>query len=146
MSKDDTKELKVMSENDIEEIFYLEKQLFEDPWSMSILTNCLTYSTYFCLVAREENQIIGYLISQIVCGEGEIHRIGVLPSYRRRGIANCLMEEFINQNCETYLLEVRPSNEGAVSLYKRWGFEVIDTRKNYYHNPLEDAWIMCKHS
>jgi ribosomal-protein-alanine N-acetyltransferase len=39
-------------------------------------------------------------------------------------------------------LEVRPSNAAAVTLYKKLGFEILGTRKNYYTNPNEDAYLM----
>jgi len=39
-------------------------------------------------------------------------------------------------------LEVRPSNKTAVALYKKLGFQKLGLRKNYYHNPIEDAIIM----
>lgn len=40
------------------------------------------------------------------------------------------------------MLEVRASNEPAVSVYRKLGFEEVGRRKNYYRNPKEDALIM----
>jgi len=43
------------------------------------------------------------------------------------------------------LLEVRPSNERALAVYKRYGFTQIGLRKGYYpdaNNMREDAIVM----
>ena len=42
---------------------------------------------------------------------------------------------------ENFILEVRISNEPAIALYKKYGFVEIDIRKNYYEQPVEDAYI-----
>jgi ATP-binding cassette subfamily B protein len=45
-------------------------------------------------------------------------------------------------NAECILLEVRVSNEPAISLYKKQGFEELGIRKKFYEHPVEDAIIM----
>ena len=42
------------------------------------------------------------------------------------------------------MLEVRDSNEPAISLYEKLGFREVGRRKNYYRNPKEDALILRK--
>ena len=41
-------------------------------------------------------------------------------------------------------LEVRVSNDPAIALYEKLGFQVLGRRPNYYSHPKEDAWIMGK--
>ena len=43
-------------------------------------------------------------------------------------------------------LEVRVTNEKAISLYTSLGFEVAGRRKNYYEDNSEDAFIMWCHN
>ena len=43
-------------------------------------------------------------------------------------------------------LEVRASNEAAISLYRAFGFNPVGTRKNYYKNPSEDACLMARYA
>ncbi|MDO5061114.1 MAG: GNAT family N-acetyltransferase [Actinomycetaceae bacterium] len=43
---------------------------------------------------------------------------------------------------ERLLLEVRRSNQPAISLYEKLGFEVAGEIKRYYRNPVEDALVM----
>ena len=66
----------------------------------------------------------------------------------RRGIAEslieCLIRELKNRVSHALMLEVRDSNEPAISLYEKLGFQQVGLRKNYYHNPKEHARILRK--
>ncbi len=154
---------------EIPEIAALEKELFSDPWSEGMLKDCLTQSHYRVVTcvnvpdaeteneteecraidvgeAAEPGEVIGYVISTHVAGEAELLRIGVDLSARRKGIGRLLMMAFVGL-CEELgtpevFLEVRASNLPAITLYDRFGFSVVGTRKNYYHHPDEDACLM----
>ena len=43
------------------------------------------------------------------------------------------------------VLEVRPSNTGARSLYEKFGFTLLGFRRGYYQNPMEDALVLIKY-
>ena len=43
-----------------------------------------------------------------------------------------------------YFLEVRKSNQAAIALYSRLGFQEVGVRKNFYEDPVEDGIVMCK--
>ena len=72
--------------------------------------------------------------------------IAVHPDYRKQGIAtnliNILVKELTQRGSHSLMLEVRASNEGAISVYKSLNFSEVGRRKNYYRNPKEDALIM----
>lgn len=56
-----------------------------------------------------------------------------------------LMEAAWEAGCTDIFLEVRVSNQAALQFYRKLGYEVLSVRKNYYSNPVEDAFIMdCK--
>ena len=80
--------------------------------------------------------------------QSQITTIGVHPAYQRRGIGNMMMTKMIEESkehhCITMSLEVRVSNEKAISLYKKNGFETVALRKNYYEDNHEDAYLMIK--
>ena len=59
-------------------------------------------------------------------------------------LVNMLVEELDKLDTHVLLLEVRISNDPAISLYEKMGFTVAGRRPNYYHNPKEDAWILRK--
>ena len=88
----------------------------------------------------------GYAGYYAVLDEGYITNVAVREVFRRRHIADRLMEELEHRAKEDGLafltLEVRESNAPAVALYSKHGFETRGLRKNYYERPRENALIM----
>jgi len=95
------------------------------------------------LVAREDERVVGYIGIEKIQGETHIINTAVHPDVRRRGIGKKLVESILNDQ-DVFFLEVRVSNLAAQSLYKKHGFGIVGTRKNYYSNNGEDAHIMKK--
>ena len=91
---------------------------------------------------------VGMLVFQSVPPELEILRLGVLPSWRRNGLAVFMLEQLEIQmesdSLETLWLEVHVANKTATSLYCRLGYKEISIRKNYFRNPLGDALLLKK--
>lgn len=137
-----------MSPRHVAEIAALEKQCFSDPWSENSVAYELTNSLSLWLVATEGDQVAGYVGSQAVMGEADVMNVAVAPEYRRQGIAQALVTELIIQlkgaGCTQLTLEVRASNESAIALYKKLGFQQVGCRPRYYRNPKEDALILRK--
>lgn len=75
----------------------------------------------------------GFVAYKTVLDETEIKTICVLPASRKQGIASQLLAQLIaGQKGKTIFLEVEESNEAAINLYKKHGFETFSTRQNYY--------------
>ena len=75
----------------------------------------------------------------------ELEMIVVDKNYRKLGFASNLINHFIKNYGkigESIFLEVRIDNEAAINLYQKYGFEIINTRKNYYKDI--DAYVMKK--
>lgn len=131
-------------EKDIEKIVKIENICFSSPKSRKSIQDELNNENYRLIGCVSDNNIVGYLSYCKVYDELEISSIAVLPEYRNKGIATLLMEEMIKINFSKAFLEVRKSNISAINLYKKFGFELINVRKNYYSNPIEDALILSK--
>lgn len=129
----------------VDGVFTLERQCFSSPWSKEDLSMQLQNPNARFLVALEENQVVGYLGIHIVCGEGYVTNIAVLPQYRRKGIAKALLQKVMLEQMDFISLEVRKSNRAAISLYESLGFENVGERKKFYSNPVEDGIIMTKY-
>ena len=78
--------------------------------------------------------------------DAELIRIAVSPEHRRRGIGRRLLSELIEETgrrgIHDIFLEVRSGNAAAIGLYRSAGFENAGIRKDYYHEPKEDALIL----
>ena len=141
-------ELVRMSEEHVPQVAELEKICFSDPWSEKSVAYELTNTLSCWLVAVEDGRVAGYIGSQTVMGESDMMNVAVHPDYRRRGIAERLVNDLVEalkafeSHCLT--LEVRESNDSARALYAKLGFFQAGLRKNYYRNPKEDALILRK--
>jgi ribosomal-protein-alanine N-acetyltransferase len=110
------------------------------------------------IVAEENGKIIGYIMCRIEVGlsnfgfgglvrKGHVVSIAVLSQNRRKGVAQAIINRAL-QGMEYYkakqaFLEVRVTNEAAISLYKKLGFEITRTINGYYSDG-EDAYVMTK--
>lgn len=128
----------------LEEIYTLEVGCFGDAWSKaSLLCHLSDEQNNITITYEKDGRLVGYALGNHIVDEGELFRIGVLPEFRGQKIADILMTNFLSEQrkngAEKVFLEVRSKNTPAVSLYEKFGFEVISKRKNYYSNPADDA-------
>lgn len=139
-------EIRRINENDIEAIATLETGIFPDPWSVKSIKETYENKSALILGAYQEETLIGYVIFYYVLDEGEIARIAVSPAYRRQGVADKiftgLLDFCVEKNIERILLDVRISNEAAISFYRKLGFADDGIRKDFYDNPKEHALLM----
>ena len=138
----------LMDIDHVEAVAELEKLCFSDPWSARSITSEVTNPLSCWVVAMDGDRLVGYVGSQSVLGWADMMNLAVHPDYRRRGIAETLVDqliELLKQNGVTCLtLEVRVSNSPAIHLYEKLGFTEVGRRPGYYHNPKEDALILRK--
>ncbi len=137
-----------MTADHVPQVAELEKLCFSDPWSESSVASELENELAYWLVAIEGDRVAGYVGSQTVLGETDMMNIAVHPDYRRRGVAetlvNALVDALKGKGSHCLTLEVRASNTPAQKLYEKLGFAQVGLRKNYYRNPKEDARILQK--
>lgn len=126
----------------------LERLCFSTPWSEAMLEEELYNDTASFIVAEgEDGQVLGYAGLHVILDEGYIDNVAVRPDCRRQGIADRLLDVFCRFGQERLFfltLEVRPSNEAAVTLYKKNGFQEVGRRRDYYENPKEDALLLTR--
>lgn len=137
-----------MTMQTVEEVEAIEKACFSMPWSLDSLVEELSNPLAVFRTAELDGRIAGYVGMHHIIDEGYITNIAVLPEYRRRGVARCLMDsifEYAEKNeLRMVTLEARESNAAAQALYKSMGFEKTGRRKNFYALPTEDGVIMTK--
>lgn len=134
-----------MRESDLDEVLQIERSSFKTPWHRAFFLFDLNRPTSFCLVARAEGKVAGYLIAWREGGKFHIANLAVASPFRRQKIGSRLLSEAIKASRELGLtklyLEVQTSNEPAISLYEKFGFKPTQRRPSYYTDG-EDAWTM----
>ena len=78
--------------HDLDSIASLESSIFPDPWSRESFEQSLDD---IFLVADSVSGAVGYVISRIAGIEAEILSIGVLASWRKKGVAGGLFAESV---------------------------------------------------
>lgn len=137
-----------MTEADVPFVAELEKEIFSLPWSENALQSTLVDPNAVFLVAEssEAENMIAYAGMYTAADEGEITNVAASPSFRKRGAAYLLLTELVRiareKSLSQLVLEVRVSNEAAIGLYGKTGFQIAGTRKGFYQFPPEDAYIM----
>lgn len=137
-----------MTEDHVTQVAALEQRCFSDPWPEESVRSELTNPLSLWLVALDGETVAGYIGSQTVLGEADIMNVAVAPEYRRRGVAEALLNDLqtrlTGQQVHSLTLEVRPSNEPAAALYRKLGYVQVGRRPGYYQHPKEDALILRK--
>ncbi len=126
----------------------LEKLCFSVPWTKEMLLRQMPDAMHCLLTAQEGERVLGYVGMMHVLDEGYISNVAVAPTARRRGIGDRLIAALLRRCGELGLafvtLEVRESNDPAISLYEKHGFRRVGLRKDYYEQPKENAILMTK--
>jgi len=98
--------------------------------------------------ALNRAEVVGFAAFHHLMGEAELRNLAIHPSRRRKGMARALLEAGIHQMQEAgvrrIFLEVRASNRPALAFYASAGFKLLQTRNDYYHDPIEDALVMTR--
>jgi ribosomal-protein-alanine acetyltransferase len=99
-------------------------------------------------VAEEAGEVVGASAVRAVADEVEVLTLGVVPSWRRRGLGRELMVAALSKAGEAgarqVFLEVRESNQGARAFYATLGFAESGRRRAYYRHPTEDALVLSR--
>ena len=97
-----------------------------------------------------QQRIGGFVGTWYLTDEAHIVSVGVRSELRGFGIGELLLigaaEQAMERSADVLTLEVRVSNQLAQNLYKKYGFSIRGTRKAYYTDNREDAYIMTTDS
>lgn len=143
-------ELKIrkMGRRDIDQILEIESLCFPIPWSRDSFLSELRNPLAQYIVAQEGVLLQGYAGVWLIFDEGHITNVAVHPRARGKRIGELLLTNtmaFVSTHgAASITLEVRPSNDAALSLYCRMGFKKVGVRKGYYIDNGEDALVMRK--
>lgn len=140
-------QIREMKESDLEEVLEIEKRSFADPWSRRLFKETLAFphSVNFVLIGTA-GALLGYINFYLIGDEAHMLNLAIHPDSRKNGLATQLLSHAIaflrSRNATDFFLEVRESNQEAIDLYRKFGFQFIGRRKRYYVKTNEDALVM----
>ena len=141
--------IRQMRHEDLAHVSDIERRSYEFPWSHGVFRDCLL-AGYKCIVLEVDGAVSGYGILSVAAGEAHILNLCVEPSYRSHGFGEQLLDEMLlrarTASVNDVFLEVRPSNENALALYRKKGFHQVANRPAYYQarGGREDAAVLRK--
>ena len=138
-----------MRVDDLNAVLAIEYASYPFPWTRGNFADSIE-SGYEAWVLRDASDtVLGYFLMMLAIDEAHLLNITVRSDLQGRGLGRFLLDKAMKiaqQNeMHSVLLEVRPSNQRALTVYQKAGFKTIGTRKNYYPAPgstREDAIVM----
>ena len=136
------------SEEHLDAAARIESETFSEPWSRDAMRLLCTDDYPSLALVSSEHDTVGYIGCAMVLDELQIINVAVSSELRGKGLGSLLMQGF-EKHCEALgiafvSLEVRETNTAAISLYKKFGYEITGKRKRFYKAPVEDALVMVK--
>jgi ribosomal-protein-alanine N-acetyltransferase len=133
--------------SDVGKLFELENKLFKEE-NFPLARQSFYYHirrNLLYVAQSEEGDIVGYILALTHYKHAKIYSLGVNAAYRGRGISKSLMRKILealhSKGFEHCLLEVRCDNNGAIALYRKFGFKTIKTLTSFYRDGC-DAYLM----
>jgi ribosomal-protein-alanine N-acetyltransferase len=150
--------IRVFKLDDLERVMYINSKALPENYSSYFYRDLYTKYPETFLVAEIEGEIQGYIMCRVERGWSKKGRlsparlchivsIAVMEEYRRRGIGSELIIQAMARgrrvyDCDEGYLEVRVSNEPAITLYSKLNFSKVKRNYGYYLDG-EDAWVMA---
>lgn len=130
----------------LRQVAEIERRSFSNVWPFGAFFSELFNRRAYYLVALINDKVVGFAGMWVVGGEAHITTIAVDPDWRGRKIGERLflnlLKEARRRGAEYAILEVRVSNTIAQNLYHKYNFKIAYTRKAYYSDNQEDAFVM----
>ena len=138
-------EVQQLIASDVDELIELESLCFDYNWSREQFLMGLERGIYKILGTRQNGILSGYIAFSLIADEMEILNLAVHPDFRKQGIAkNLLGKAFdicVEKGIATSFLDVKESNEAAITLYMKFGYTQFGVRKKYYPDTKENALL-----
>ena len=139
-----------LQEIHLDDVLGIEEASFSNPWTREMFLRELANAgvAYGYVLMKPDGRVVAFSTIWVVLDEVHINNVAVHPDWRGHGLGQALLEFILalwaDRGAERATLEVRRSNEVAINLYKKLGFTVAGTRKDYYTEPVEDALILWR--
>jgi len=148
--------VRLFKPSDLDGVIRINRECLPENYSPLFFMNLYKRFPETFIVAEVNREIVGYIMCRIETGipsfkvlgiskKGHVISIAVMSGHHRKGVGFELIQEatraMVNYKAKECYLEVRESNLPAIQLYKKLGFEVARSIRNYYADG-ENAFVM----
>ncbi len=132
----------------LNDVIAIEADVFARPWSTAYFMQELSKPNRSYFVAEHEGEVIGFG-GMMFPSDDAAHalNVAVTPAFHRRQVGTrllcVLMMDAIARGVDTIYLEFRVGNVAGYTIYPKFGFEIVDTRRGYYFETGEDGIVMA---
>lgn len=134
---------------DLLDVYRIERSTFPQPWPFSAFESFVGERGFLVATLRDAPSVVGYVVSDTTPNYGRdighVKDLAIHPDARRRGLGRDLLHRALGAlaaaGAALVKLEVRASNDAALSLYRSEGFEPLRRIPRYYEDG-EDAYVM----
>lgn len=130
-------------------VMAIEQSVYPFAWTHGNFVDSLAAGHAAHVLRTPAAAIAAYSVAMVGVQEMHLLNLTVAAPWQGRGHARALLDALVAQcrrdGLETLWLEVRPSNARAREVYRRYGFEEVGLRRNYYPaggGRREDACVM----
>tara|TARA_B100002051_G_scaffold100008_1_gene95454 strand:- start:1742 stop:2188 length:447 start_codon:yes stop_codon:yes gene_type:complete len=139
--------IRIAELEDINEIYNIEKKVFNDYWSLDLIKSEIIEEKYSRVTVLElKKKIIGYIFQRKIYDENHIINLAIDIPYQHRGYGKLLLMKILEKddNDTNVFLEVKEANLPAVKLYIDLGFEEVDRKEGYYSDGSNAIFMLKK--
>jgi ribosomal-protein-alanine N-acetyltransferase len=151
--------LRVFTPSDLESVVNINRVCLPENYAPYFFLDTFNNLPQTFIVAEYEGRIVGYIMCRMehsfsdfkklhFAKKGHIISVAVMPDFRRMGVGRALVEHVMSTlsslSADECYLEVRTSNDSAIELYKKIGFQIARTISRYYYDG-SDAYVMARH-
>ncbi len=127
---------------DIDAVLAIEQLAYQSPWRRVQFSQSLDNPNTLANLMYIDRQLVGYSVALRTPDFTDLLNICIHPQHQHQGLGVQLFQHFLSTtDTQATFIEVRLSNDNAISFYQKLGFETINLRKKYYADG-EDAKIM----
>ena len=142
-------ELRDLTEADLPWVASQEVEIFGPAaWSANLINDDFAFGGKRYRGAVVDGELVAYAIYGYDGDAFHLMNLAVVPGARRLGVARALMDDFLaearSEGAPDAWLEVSVENEGALALYREYGFEDVRIRPRYYQPEDVDGLVMRK--
>jgi ribosomal-protein-alanine N-acetyltransferase len=157
-SLQETYSIRKFSMNDLQSVTQINRSCLPENYTDFFFIDLYKRFPETFIVAEEAGQVVGYIMCRVEVGlsgfglsglvkKGHVVSVAVSPEHRHKGVGEGLVSKALEAmklyNAKQSYLEVRVTNDEAIKLYKKLGFEVTRTMHGYYADG-EDAQVLTK--